>query len=101
MASFSKAAKVSELPKGTGKTVEVDGKSIALFNCDGKWYAMDNACAHHGGPLGEGMVSGKTVTCPWHGWEYDIPTGQCAMDASVTNQQYEVKIEGDDILIAV
>ena len=101
MASFTKVAKVSELTKGTGKAVEVDGKTVALFNCDGKFYAMDNACQHHGGPLAEGMIAGTSVTCPWHGWEYDIPSGQCAMDPSVKNQKFEIKVEGDDILIAV
>ena len=101
MAGFTKIAKVSELPKGTGKTVDVDGKTIALFNCDGKFYALDNACQHHGGPLAEGMIAGTSVTCPWHGWQYDIPSGQCATDPSVKNQRFEVKVEGDDILIAV
>ena len=101
MAAFTKIAKVSEIPKGSGKAVEIDGRAIAVFNCDGKFYAIDNTCQHHGGPLAEGMIAGTSVTCPWHGWEYDIPSGQCAMDPSVKNQKFEVKVEGDDILISV
>ena len=101
MAVFTKVASRSEIPEGTGKAVEVGGKTIALFHCDGEFYAIDNTCAHRGGPLAEGSVSGTSVTCPWHGWEYDVRSGECAMDASVTVQPFTVKVEGDDIFVAV
>jgi len=101
MAVLTKIAKTSEIPAGTGKVVEAGGKTIAVFNCEGSFYAVDNTCKHRGGPLGEGSLSGKTVTCPWHGWEYDVSTGECAMDASITVQKFAVKVEGDDILVAV
>ena len=101
MPAHTLVAKMADIPKGTGKAFEIGGKTIAVFNCDGKFYAMDNACQHHGGPLAEGMIAGTCVTCPWHGWEYDIPSGQCATDPSVKNQKFEIKVEGDDILIAV
>ncbi len=99
--TFTKVATQSDIPKGTGKAVEVGGKTIAVFNCDGTFYAIDNTCKHRGGPLGEGMLASTTVTCPWHGWEYDVTTGTCAMDESITMQKYDVKVEGDDILVAV
>ena len=95
----TKVAKTSEIPAGTGKVVEVGGRAIAVFNCDGTFYAMENACKHRGGPLGEGSLSGKTVTCPWHGWEYDVKTGACTMDASIKQQTFPVKVEGEDLLI--
>ena len=101
MAVLTKIAKTSEIPAGTGKVVEAGGKTIAVFNCEGSFYAVDNTCKHRGGPLGEGSLSGKTVTCPWHGWEYDVSTGACAMDASITVQKFAVKVEGDDVLVAV
>ncbi len=101
MAVLTKVAKTSEIPTGTGKVVEAGGKTIAVFNCEGSFYAVDNTCKHRGGPLGEGSLSGKTVTCPWHGWEYDVSTGACAMDASITVQKFAVKVEGDDVLVAV
>jgi nitrite reductase/ring-hydroxylating ferredoxin subunit len=101
MATFTKVARTAEIPPGSGKVVEVGGKSIAVFNCDGAFYAIDNACKHRGGPLGEGSLSGTSVTCPWHGWEYDVASGACQMDPSLRNQTFDVKVDGDDILIAV
>lgn len=101
MAQFTKAAKKSEIPKGTGKVVEVDGKTVAVLNCGGTFYAIDNACPHRGGPLGEGTLTGTTVSCPWHGWEYDVKTGGCLLNPAVSVPAYEVKVEGEDVLVAV
>jgi NAD(P)H-dependent nitrite reductase small subunit len=101
MAVLTKVAKAAEIPPGTGKVIEAGGKTLAVFNCEGAFYAIDNTCKHRGGPLGEGMLSGTTVTCPWHGWDYDVTTGACAMDDSIKVQKFDVKVEGDDILVAV
>ena len=101
MPTLTKVAKTSDIPSGSGKVVEVSGKAIAVFNCDGKFYATDNTCKHRGGPLGEGNLSGTTVTCPWHGWEYDVTSGACQMDPSITVQKFDVKLEGDDIFVSV
>ncbi len=97
----TKVAKTSEIPAGSGKVVEVGGRAIAVFNCDGTFYAIDNTCKHRGGPLGEGTLSGKTVTCPWHGWEYDVSTGACQLDGSIKVQKFPVTVEGDDILVSI
>ena len=101
MPTLTKIAKKSEIPPGTGKVVETGGKTIAVFNCDGAFYAIDNTCKHRGGPLGEGTLSSTTVTCPWHGWEYDVTSGECLMDASIKVQKFDVTVEGDDIFIAL
>ena len=101
MATLTKVAKRSEIAPGTGKVVEVNGKAIAVFNCEGAFYAIDNTCAHRGGPLGEGTLSGSSVTCPWHGWEYDVTSGACQMDPSIVQQRFEVKVEGDDLLVSL
>ncbi len=101
MAAFTKVATTSEIPKGSGKVVEVGGKTIAVFNCDGTFYAIDNTCKHRGGPLGEGSLSGTSVTCPWHGWEYDVTSGACSMDASIKVPRFDVKLDGHDILVSV
>jgi nitrite reductase/ring-hydroxylating ferredoxin subunit len=98
---MTKVAKVSEIPAGSGKVVEAGGKTIAVFNCDGTFYVIENTCRHQGGPLGEGSLSGKTVTCPWHGWEYDVTSGACAFDSSIAVQSFPVKVEGDDILVSL
>ena len=101
MPTLTKVAKKTDIPPGTGKVIEAGGKTIAVFNCEGTFYAIDNTCKHRGGPLGEGTLSGTTVTCPWHGWEYDVSLGACTMDASIKVQQFDVKVEGDDILLSV
>ena len=101
MAQLTKVARKADIPVGTGKVVEAGGKTLAVFNCEGTFYAMDNACKHRGGPLGEGSVSGTSVTCPWHGWEYDVASGACQMDPSLKMQTFDVKVDGDDLLIAL
>jgi nitrite reductase/ring-hydroxylating ferredoxin subunit len=100
MANFVKACKTGDLPAGCGKTVNVNGKDIAVFNVDGRCYAISNTCLHRGGPLGEGELDGKTVTCPWHGWRYDVTTGANEMNPSMVVEKYETKVEGDDLLVA-
>ena len=100
MADFKKALNKSQLPSGQARTVEIDGKAIALFNVDGEFYALDNACPHRGGPLGDGDLAGKEVTCPWHGWTFDVPTG-CGTHTPAQATTYAVKVEGEDVLVAV
>ncbi len=101
MSEFVKAARVSDLTPGKGTVIEAGGKSIAVFNADGKFFAIDNTCLHRGGPLGEGDLNGTTVTCPWHGWQYDVSTGKAAMNPDMALGCYETRIEGDDILVGV
>jgi nitrite reductase/ring-hydroxylating ferredoxin subunit len=101
MANFVRVALVSEIPAGQGKTVEVGGKAIAVFNCKGTFYAIDNTCEHEGGPLGEGELAGTVVTCPWHGWTYDVTTGISPDDTECAVERYEVKVEGDDVMVNV
>ena len=101
MATFVKVAAAAEVPPGTGKCVEVNGKQLALFNVDGTFHVIDNTCLHRGGPLGEGELEGSVVTCPWHGWQYDVTTGANTMDESEKVERYEVKVEGDAVLVAV
>ncbi len=101
MAEFVTVAKLSELTVGTAKTVEVNGKEIALYNVDGKIYATDNTCLHQGGPLGEGTLQGYVITCPWHMWEYDVRTGENLDDKTLKLVTYPVQVEGDEIKVAV
>ena len=70
-----RVAGAGELEPGEGRVVEVEGRSIALFNVDGRYYAIDNLCPHRGGPLGEGDLDGAVVACPWHAWRWDVTTG--------------------------
>ena len=101
MANFVKVAQTSEIPAGQGKCVEVEGRRLAIFNVDGSYYAIDDVCQHQGGPLGEGELNGKIVTCPWHGWEYDVTNGINTFDTELKQEQFQVKVDGNDILVAL
>lgn len=101
MGDFIKVAHKSDIPDGGGKCVEVKDKQIAIFQVEGKYYAIDNICPHQGGPLDEGDLDGTTVTCPWHGWEYNVTTGENLDDPDVKQDTYAVKFDGDDILVEV
>ena len=93
-----KIARIDQVPRGACKVVEAGGKAIALFNINGTFYALDNACTHRGGPLGAGRVDGRVVTCPWHGNRFDVTTGQVVTGTRPV-PAYAVHIQGDDILI--
>ncbi len=99
--NFIKVATKSEIAPGTSKCVEANGKGIALFNVDGNFQALDDTCPHRGGPLSEGFVEEGVVTCPWHGWQFQLANGECLTDPNTCQTKYEVKVEGDDIFISV
>lgn len=101
MGTFVKVATVAELAPGQGKTVEANGRRIALFNVGGQFYAIDDICKHRGGPLGEGELDGTVVTCPLHAWTYDVTTGECFDDPACAVDTFPVKVEGDDVLVEV
>jgi nitrite reductase (NADH) small subunit len=78
-----RVAAVGDVPPGTGLAVEMAGRVLALFNVDGTYYCIDNTCPHRGGPLGEGDLEGCVVTCPWHGWRWDVTSGANANNPAV------------------
>ena len=74
--------------------------AIALFHLGGQYYAIGNTCTHRGGPLCEGEVEGTTVTCPWHGAQFDITTGKnLAPPAPAAVARYNVRVVGERIEI--
>ncbi|MBV7335714.1 Rieske (2Fe-2S) protein [Chloroflexi bacterium TSY] len=103
-------ATVNEIPPGERKVLEVGGRPIGVFNLEGEFFALRNQCPHQGGPLCQGRLSGliqsnkpgeyqysrvnEIIRCPWHGWEYDIRTGQSWVDPATTRvRRYEVSLE--------
>ncbi len=97
--AFLRTTKVAELPPGSIREFQLDGKVIALANVGGKIYAINNTCLHHGGPLGQGAMNGSKVTCPWHGWEYDVTTGKVGQNPAVGVDCYKVEVRGEDIFV--
>jgi nitrite reductase (NADH) small subunit len=98
---FIRVAAQSELPPvNQAKEFLCGDKTICIANVNGEFAAMDNVCLHLGGPLGEGVVEGGKVICPWHGWAYDPTTGE----ANRSGQKvavYPVKVENGDVLIEI
>jgi nitrite reductase/ring-hydroxylating ferredoxin subunit len=101
MANFVKVASTSDLKPGAAITVDAHGKSIALFNVAGRIYATDNACLHQGAPLGEGILQGEIVACPWHMWEWNVRTGEKLGESSLKLATYPVEVEGTDIKVGI
>lgn len=101
MPQFIKVAAISDLPPGKVMPVTVNDKMIALCNVAGTFYALDNVCLHRGGPLGEGYLDGEKLECPWHGWTFDVKTGAVTFNPREKVPTYPVKIEGDNILVAI
>lgn len=102
MAKTVKVAQTGDLSPGTGKVVQADGRSIALFNVEGTFFAIDNTCTHRGGPLGEGALSGDTVVCPWHGAHFNVKTGVVTSPPAPAGvRSFPVKVEGNDVLVEV
>ena len=87
--------------KGAAKEVEYEGRIYAIYNVDGVISAIDGICPHQGGPLADGVIEGTTVTCPWHGWQFEIRTGKTPLGSKIRQAVYEVKIEDHDVLVAV
>jgi nitrite reductase (NADH) small subunit len=93
-----RAARKDEVPVGTIREFQVDGNiSVAIANVDGKFYAISNTCLHRGGPLGQGTLSSQIVTCPWHGWQYDVTTGKVAANSAVGVACFALEVRGEDI----
>ncbi len=100
MGQLIKVAETNQVPPGTVKAVDLEGRAVALFNIDGTYYAIDDTCTHRGGPLSEGAVEGTTVTCPWHGATYDVTTGNVlGPPASEGVAHYNVQVDGNDIKV--
>jgi len=99
--AFVRAAKKDEVPPGTIREFQLDGKTVALANVGGKLFVINNTCLHRGGPLGGGDLKGQIVTCPWHGWQYDVTTGKLATNPGVGVETYPVEVRGDDIFVDI
>lgn len=91
MAEWLSIAAASECPPGTTIERVVGDRIVALANVDGAWYALDGLCPHQGGPLGKGRLCGTVLTCPWHGWQFDVATGRHTISATVAQPRLEVR----------
>lgn len=120
VASEIRVGPASDLANGQRAMVRIDGRDVFVFERDGRFYAFENVCRHMGGPVGEGILIGKVesvldetgahirdrfstteihLVCPWHGWEYDIETGECAANRRIRLRRYEAVQRGEDVYV--
>jgi 3-phenylpropionate/trans-cinnamate dioxygenase ferredoxin subunit len=101
-AEFIAVATKAELPNGTRKIVEIDGRAIAVFNIAGAYYAIADVCSHDDGPVAEGDLYDYEIECPRHGAHFDVRTGKVlSFPAIVDIPAYPVRVEGDEILVGL
>ena len=97
-----RAASLEEVPSGGCKLAEVNGTRVVLVRVGERVYACADACSHRGSPLSLGKLAGARLTCPWHGWLYDVRTGQCLLPArGAAIATYTVRVAGGDIWVEV
>jgi nitrite reductase (NADH) small subunit len=101
MAEFVRAIAASDLAPGQCAEVAVGATPVAIYNVDGKFYATSNTCLHRGGPLGQGLLQGQEVMCPWHAWSWNVTTGENAANGTLKIPTYEVKVEGGEVFVKV
>ncbi len=101
MAELVKVLDQSELEPGQCTIVIANEMEIALFNVNGQIYALENNCPHRGGPLGEGDLDEDIVTCPWHGWQINVRTGEAEYMPDVCAKKYNCKVEDGAIYVEV
>ena len=91
----------SSPPCGTVREFQIEGKAVALANVGGTIYAINNSCLHRGGPLGQGLLEGKALTCPWHGWQYDVTNGKVVQNPAAGVDCYTTEVRGEDVFVDV
>ena len=99
MAQKHRVASVSDIPPGSGKELTAGGRVVALFNVEGTFYALDGVCPRAGGPLGQGELTGNVVTCPWHGWQFDVTSGTHCLNRNLVHASLPVTIEDDEVYV--
>lgn len=100
-AAFVRVRRGAEMAAGTARAVRAGAYEVALFNVGGEFYALENVCPHQGGPLADGWLEGTGITCPWHGWCFDVRTGKMALGDFASVRRFRVQRDGSDLLVAV
>ena len=96
-----RVGRTAEIPEGERKIVHVGNMTVGIFHHKANWYAVRNLCLHRGGPVATGALDGDTITCPWHGFQYNITTGQLLVDPSAKLDTFQVVVEGDEVHLLV
>jgi nitrite reductase (NADH) small subunit len=101
MSMLHKVMSLAELRASGAAGAEIAGRRIALFAAEGEVFATTGECPHAGGPLCEGELDGAMLSCPWHGWTYDLRSGACEEDPDLRLERFEVRIIDGDIFVVI
>ena len=101
MPVWYRVASVAELPVGGAMECLAGDRIVAIFNVGGAIHALDGVCPHQGGPLGKGTLAGAIVTCPWHGWQFNVKTGQHCLNPRIEHRTFPVQVRGDEVFVDV
>jgi len=101
MPQWITVAKTSDVPPGASHEAVAGDRIVALFNVDGEFHALDGVCPHQGGPLGKGNLQGCIVTCPWHGWQFDVTNGEFQLRKSLVQPKLPLRVVGDEVQVEI
>jgi nitrite reductase/ring-hydroxylating ferredoxin subunit len=101
VAEFVTVARADELAPGEVRRIQAGEEEIALARIGDEFYAVQGACLHLEGPLGDGRLEDHVLTCPWHGWQYDLRTGRNEFDLAIQLRTYDVRVENGEVRVAV
>ena len=101
MPKLVKIAETKDLTSGQAAAFDLEGQRIALFNVEGTFYATQSDCLHMGGPLGHGELEGCVLSCPWHGWQYDVRTGENEFDRALKLETFETVVEDGEVKVVL
>lgn len=99
MARWLRVCSIEDCPPGSAREFVVEERVVAIFHVEGQLYALEGICPHQGGPLGKGTLEGSFVTCPWHGWQFDIRSGRHRTIPALSQATIPVRLEGRDVLV--
>jgi nitrite reductase (NADH) small subunit len=99
--AFVCVAKATDVAPGQIREIQVQGTTIAVANVGGQFHAINNTCLHRGGPLGQGSLQGNVVTCPWHGWTFDVISGRITHNQAGGVACYPVELRGEDVYVDI
>ena len=102
MADLVKAMETRDVPPGSVKVAEIDGRRIAVCNVDGEYYAVDDVCTHDGGPLGSGKLCDGQIECPRHGARFDVRSGRAVvLPAVLPIRTYALEVAGGEVRVSL
>ena len=99
MSNWIRIGAIEDFPAGEARELVVEGKIVALFHVEDEFFALDGICPHQGGPLGKGHLSGSVVTCPWHGFQFDVRDGQHQSNRQLCQPSFAVKVEAGGVYV--